>query len=469
MKFGTGGWRAIIGDEFTKANIIKFAYRFANIIKEETSGNIKPVVIGYDNRFLSYEAQEWLMESLNALGINTLTFSESVPTPLVMYTVKNRGLDFGLMVTASHNPYNYNGIKVFVKGGLDAPKEFTDKFEASYIISDLHPISGNNSVITEDIEEYISELLSAVNTDEIKEYAKNIHIAFDGMHGSGSKIFLDLLSRLGISYTAYSTNVDAYFDTGVSKVPEPNEFNCSKFIEEFKRLKDNTSDHTLLGVVFDGDGDRLMLLDEHGQVIDMNTILCMLYWFYHTYKSLTGPVVKNLVTTNRLKRMADYYNEACYDVPVGFKWITSNMIKYDALLGGESSGGLSLRGHIYGKDSLLSTLLVIEMISYMKVPNPIEQFTSLLDDKFGKVYEYSTKLSYDPADKDTITQKMHEFQIDGMLKEDYDGIKFTDLKGNWISYRFSGTEPIIRIMAEADSEQNLEELLKHNRFFSQIS
>ena len=477
LKFGTGGWRAIIGDDFIKTNVRQFALMLSHIAYEE-SDSPKPIVVGYDNRFLSKEASEWLIEIFNSLGIETYTYKTSIPTPLLMYYVKSHNLDYGVMVTASHNPYNYNGLKLIVKGGLDAPTSLTDRFddvEADWFT----PIKeqAQNNYILAPYTDYEENIFSLVNAEDIIANSDDIHIYFNGMGGSGSDLFCSILDELKINYSTYHTTPDPYFNNGVSRVPEPSVQNCTEFINNFK--KHNSMSYVLsqissgetsaetnkknskynLGIVFDGDGDRLLVIDEEGQVADMNSLLCLFYWYSHAHRNEKGAVVRNSVTTSVLDRMAAVFGEECIEVPVGFKWITKSIVEHDAVIGGESSGGCAFRGHIYGKDSILSALYLIEILC--KTKQSLHLLLDFIYKRFGSPCVVDKKIPYSTEEeKENLIKYIDSIESDEATVSDLDGKKFTFSNGRWVSFRFSGTEPILRVMAEARTVYEAEELLQ---------
>ena len=403
----------------------------------------------YDNRFLSAEAADWMINFFSWFGIDTYSYSESVPTPLVMHYVKSHNLNYGIMITASHNPYNYNGIKVFVKGGLDAPKELTDKIEDmmhndnNYFIP--KPKKPGQRYLIEDINDYVDNIYSIV--DKEKLLWKGPKLAFCGMNGSASVLFDKFMDDIGYSYFKYGYDSDPYFSSSATNTPEPIEENIAPFIDSLKRSR--IVSNRDISLIFDGDGDRLMVLDDEYKAVDMNMLLCIYYWYLHEYRHETGAVIKNCVTTMRLNKMAEYYGEQCIEVPVGFKWITKGMIDYDALIGGESSGGFTYRGHVYGKDSILAAMMLLELLAVTGMK--LKEIVELIESKFGKYFTASTKLPID-------TVNMVDMGPEAIIST-LDGTKFSFPYG-WGAVRRSGTEPVMRVMAEADSEDKLNDLME---------
>ncbi len=448
--FGTGGWRAIIGEDFIRANIQKVALGVAKMAKAENKTD-KPIAIGYDRRFLSREAAEWVSEVLVANGFSVLFVNRSAPTPLIMHTVMKQNLHYGIEITASHNPSCYNGIKLIVEEGRDADVDTTSALEA-YIAASEDEITyvpfakaladGAVTYIKNPFHNFVDDIMGLLDTNVIKERAPRI--LFDPMHGSGTYPLMVILFSTRCTLDLVNGNKDAYFGGGM---PAPNERGLRPLAERV-----NVEGYDL-GIALDGDGDRLGIIDGNGVYVDANKILVMLYYYLHEYKGWRGPVVRNVATTHMLDKVAADLGENCYEVPVGFKYISAGIDKYDAILGGESSGGLTVRGHIHGKDSIYAASLFVEMISAIgKTPT---EFYSELEAKYGEHHLVEDNLRFDPARKaeiyDTLITKQ---QLPTFAKKIArinceDGCKVVFADDSFVICRFSGTEPLLRIFAEA--------------------
>ena len=376
IKFGTGGWRAVIGDDFTRENISLVAQAISEILIQDKKAD-KPVMIGFDRRFLSEIGTRWLCEVFAANGIKTMRMKRSAPSPFVMHTVMKQNLYCGLEVTASHNPPEYDGIKVIVEEGRDAPVEVTNRIES--VIAKLSGVKrmdyeeavskGLVQVMNNPFNQYIDDILAVLDQRAIRN--RGLRVLFDPMHGSGTYPMLVILNTCRCTVDLINNNKDAYFE---GLYPAPSE-------DILKDLSDKVVKGGYdLGLAFDGDGDRLSIIDSKGRYFSMNQILAMLYWYLHEKKKWKGPVVKNLCTTIVLDRMAKDFGEKCIEVPVGFKWVSSGIDKYDAVLGGESSGGLTIRGHIHGKDAIYAASFVIEMVSVMGMS--IDDISDLINEKY---------------------------------------------------------------------------------------
>ncbi|MBO5295383.1 MAG: phosphoglucomutase/phosphomannomutase family protein [Clostridia bacterium] len=454
IRFGTGGWRGIIGDDFIKSNIQRVAHAVCLLAKEEKKDD-KPIVVGYDRRFLSESSVTWIAEVMNGMGMRVILMERSTPTPLIMFWVQNYGLHYGIEVTASHNPAAYNGIKLIVDEGRDAPVETTARLEeliGEHWDEELPLMSRDEAIACGLIEQihspfndFIDHILSKLNQKEIKD--RGLRILFDPMHGSGIYPLMVILQTLRCTVDLINDNKDAYFGGGT---PAPT---ASRLVDLRNRVVDGGYD---LGIAFDGDGDRLGVVDENGNYIAANEILCLLYDYLRRVKGWNGPVVRNLATTHLLDRIAESFGETCYEVPIGFKYISSAIDRYDAVLGGESSGGLTVRGHIHGKDSIYAASLFIEMVcTTKKTP---AQLMSNLEARFGHFEMVEANLTFAAEKKPEIhrllmvEKRLPEFVGAKIARVGYeDGCKVYFEDDSFVICRFSGTEPLLRIFAEAST------------------
>ena len=451
LEFGTGGLRGVIGAGTNRMNVYvvaKASQGLANYVIKEY-GPEASIAIGFDSRIKSDLFAKVAASVFAANDLNVYLWPCLRPVPTLSFATRYLGCKAGVMITASHNPYNYNGIKVFVKGGLDAPKELTDKIEDmmhndnNYFIP--KPKKPGQRYLIEDINDYVDNIYSIV--DKEKLLWKGPKLAFCGMNGSASVLFDKFMDDIGYSYFKYGYDSDPYFSSSATNTPEPIEENIAPFIDSLKRSR--IVSNRDISLIFDGDGDRLMVLDDEYKAVDMNMLLCIYYWYLHEYRHETGAVIKNCVTTMRLNKMAEYYGEQCIEVPVGFKWITKGMIDYDALIGGESSGGFTYRGHVYGKDSILAAMMLLEVLAVTGMK--LKEIVELIESKFGKYFTASTKLPID-------TVNMVDMGPEAIIST-LDGTKFSFPYG-WGAVRRSGTEPVMRVMAEADSEDKLNDLME---------
>ena len=460
IKLGTGGWRAIIGDDFTKENICRVAQGICDLMKKEEKTEL-PVMIGYDRRFLSEAAAKWIAEVFSANGVHSWCMNRSAPTPLVMFTVKDKKLYYGVEVTASHNPYDYNGIKLITEEGRDASLECTalleeliEKAEVKTMPFDEAVKKGLITYPKAPFNGFIDSILSRLDVETIRN--ADIRILFDSMHGSATYPMLAMLYSARCTIDVMNSNKDGYFG---GNMPAPG-FNQSAQLRS--RVVAEGYD---LGIEVDGDGDRIAIIDSDGTYIEANQILVMLYYYLHEYRGWKGPVVRNYATTHLLDAVAESFGEVCYEVPVGFKYISSKLDETNAVLGGESSGGLTVRGHIYGKDSIYAAGLFVEMLC--AIGKPVREFWKELTEKYGAFVMAEDNMRFSPSEKQSVEnvlvveKQIPDFHGKKISKVSYDdGVKFYFEDGAFVICRFSGTEPLLRIFAEDTTEEKARALIK---------
>ncbi len=468
IKFGTGGWRAVIGEDFICSNIRLVAAGILELMKSENKTD-KPVIIGFDRRFLSENAAKWVAEVLAHGGVTVWFMHRSVPTPLVMHTVKDKGLHYGIEITASHNPSEYNGIKLIVDEGRDAPLETTGKLEkiieklsdVKYTEFDTAVSEGKIVYLNNPFNKFLDDIIGLLDMNALRE--RGLRVVFDSMHGSGTYPLLVIFHTARCTIDTININKDAYFG---GLMPAPSE-------KSLNLLRDTVVKGGYdLGIAMDGDGDRLGVIDRNGRYINANEILCMLYYYLVKYKGWKGPVVRNLATTHMLDKIAESFGEKCYEVPVGFKYISSMIDEADAVLGGESSGGLTVRGHIHGKDSVYAASLFAEMISV--VGKSASEIMDELEREFGKFVMVEDNLRFAPEYKSVINKlvfedkKLPEFAVNVDHVNYEDGCKVYFEDGSFVICRFSGTEPLLRIFAESNSRSAAAEYISDFREFLKI-
>ena len=451
IKFGTGGWRAVIGDEFTKENIQILSRAIADKMKEEGVKS-EGIVLGYDRRFLSKEAMQWAGQVFAAQGIKASLINQSVPTPLVMFYVMKHRLHYGMMITASHNPAIYNGIKVFTYGGRDADERQTMEIEA-YIedvtdipVEEMGYSKAREAGLIEEIyplNEYLDNIITAVDMNAIRR--RHLRIALDPMYGVSETSLKTILLTARCDVAAINGRHDTLFG---GKLPAPN-------ADTLRSLQLYVLErHCDIGLATDGDADRIGVIDDEGRFLHPNDIMVLLYFYLVRYKGWKGPVVRNICTTHVLDREAAAFGEVCYEVPVGFKHISAKMQATDAVIGGESSGGLTVRGHIHGKDGIYAAALLVEMISV--TGKKLSELYRDVQEEFGKVYMEERSYKFTDEKKESIYKILLEDKELPELPCEIDRVSYLDgckvyfKNGGWISARFSGTEPLLRIFCEMD-------------------
>ena len=449
IKFGTGGWRAIIADEFTKANIRLLTAGLCRLMEQEGLSGAQ-VCVGYDRRFLSKESAHWAAEVLAGYGFRPFVINRSSPTPLIMYTVKTRNMPYGMAVTASHNPAIYNGIKIFTAGGRDADQTVTGKIEeqiARVNEAEIKSIDYEEAlargIIHEELttNEYIDSILSMIDTESIKK--AHLKIALDPMYGVSQTSLRTILMTCRCDLEVIHDRHDTLFG---GKLPAPNAVTLiplSNFVVD---------QNCNLGIATDGDADRLGVIDEKGEFVHPNTLLVLLYYYLVKYRGWQGPCVRNNSTTHLLDRVAAGLGQQAYEVPVGFKYISAKMTETDAVIGGESSGGLAVRGHISGKDGIYAAALLVEMLAV--TGKSLSQLFQEITGQYGTLVYREADFRMTPARKAELQQLLFEdlmcpaFEnVDHISREDGCKVYFQD--GSWVICRFSGTEPLLRMAAEA--------------------
>lgn len=454
IHFGTGGWRAIIADDFTKENIRLVTQGLCSLMEKEGHGG-ETVCMGYDRRFLSKEAMFWAAEVLAGNGFKPYVINRSVPTPLIMFTVKRMGLPYGLAITASHNPAIYNGIKIFTAGGRDADAAVTGKIEAEIeklspgdVKSIPYPQAREAGIVREGypFNEYIDSILQMIDVHAIRH--SRLRIAIDPMYGVSYNCLRTILLTCRCDVDMIHEQHDTLFG---GRMPAPS-------AESLRILSTYVVDNRCnLGIATDGDADRLGVIDEHGNFLHANTLLVLLYYYLLKYRGWHGPCVRNNSTTHLLDRVAADFGEKCYEVPVGFKHISAKMTETDAIIGGESSGGLSVKGHIPGKDGIYSAALLVEMLAV--TGKTVAELYREITEKYGMLFYEEAAFTMTPDRKRELQElifvkgKLPEFQGEVVRINREDGCKVYFADGSWVICRFSGTEPLLRMAAEGAAAQ----------------
>ena len=458
IAFGTGGWRAIIGEDFTKENVQRLMLAVARRMKAEDAAG-PGFVIGFDRRFLSRESARWAAEVMAAEGIHTYLIDREAPTPLIMFAVRYYGLHYGMAVTASHNPALYNGIKLFTRGGRDASLEVTEPLGASANAirkDEINIVSYDQAVrqgLVEEISpqnQYLDAIIRGVNMDAIR--SRNLHVVLDPMYGVSRTSLQTILLTARCDVDVIHERHDALFG---GRLPAPN-------VETLGALRGAVLEsHADIGIATDGDADRIGLIDDTGRFIHPNEILVLLYYYLLKYKRWHGPAVRNLATTHMLDKVAAAFGENCYEVPVGFKYISAAMERYNAVIGGESSGGLTVRGHIMGKDGIHAATLLVEMMAV--TGEKLSVLTQKMYQEFGQAYMAEYDWPFAPEDKERllgllmVEKKLPDFPAETVSVSYLDGVKVY-FKDGWIIIRFSGTEPRLRVFCEMPDKARAEQM-----------
>ncbi|NLV73894.1 MAG: NTP transferase domain-containing protein [Chloroflexi bacterium] len=463
VRFGTGGWRAIISEGFTMHNVRRLSQTLANrIIRNDWEP--QGVMIGYDHRFLSDSAAIAAAEVFAGNGIHAILLREPAPTPMITYATALERSAYGLAFTASHNPPQWNGLKVFREDGsllLDDESKAIEAEVNSMDQADVVKIELPLGIESGRIEYrdytnvYVDAVESFIDLDAIRQ--AGLHVVVDPMFGVGEQTMNYVLMEARCRVTTIHGQRDPLFG---GRSPAPDLGSLGLLVHT---IVDGNGIYDL-GLAMDGDADRFAIIDEQGSFVTMNDILVLIYWYLHEFRGEKGGIVRNLATTHMLDRLCERFGERCLEVPVGFKHITRGMTEIDAILGGESSGGLTIRGHILGKDGVLASALVVEMLA--KTGKKITQLLSELFATIGRLYSAELNVPATPEMAVLFPHYLKEHCIEtvaGHPVKDIstiDGTKFLLEDDQWVLLRFSGTEPLLRIFVEGDSPQKAQELLE---------
>jgi len=458
IKFGTDGWRAIIADDFTFDNVRRVAGAIASyVLKYEDSQ--RGVIVGYDTRFASQSAAQAAAEVIATAGIPVKLANDYTPTPAVSYAVKNGGAAGGVMVTSSHNPFNWNGMKFKGNFGGSATPAIMKKVEEELRAGAMP--QGSKATIEEvDLKTpYIAAICRFADMDLIgKTKAK---FAVDSMYGSGRGVLPGIFHERGVQFIAIRQELNPLFP-GIN--PEPIEPNISLLQQTVVQEK------CTAGLATDGDADRIGAVAEDGSFVDSHKIYCVLLYWLLERKKWTGDVVRAFNTTRMLDRIAAKYGRKLYETPIGFKYIADVMMEHDILIGGEESGGIGYSRFLPERDGLLNCLLLANAMA--EEGKPLGQLVADLQREFGPHYYGRRDLHIPDAIKQSAIQRaasegtksLDRYHV--LKKENLDGIKFfldapTNSNGAeaWILFRASGTEPLLRLYAEAASPELVNEIL----------
>ncbi len=457
IEFGTDGWRAIIAWDFTFSNVQKVTLAIAKYIKANyyQGGQKPPVLIGYDTRFLADEFALFAARVLKSEGIEVKISIEDLPTPAVAYAACTTETAGALQFTASHNPPEYCGIKYIPSYGGPATTSITKEI-VSYMdeISDKELIYSTDEIPKFDIrKQYLQALKKMVNADLIQKH--NFNIGYDALF-STSRIFLsEILADLNIKADTLHKMRDPLFGGGM---PEPK----PQYLKELMQLvKDKKLD---LGIATDGDADRFAIIDENGNFLTPNQVLCLLAYHLVKHRKLSGSIVRTVATTHLLDRLAKHFNLDIIETPVGFKYVGEAMRHGNVLIGGEESGGLSVKGHIPEKDGLLADLLIIELVACENRPLS-KIWQELLGDLGLELFQAREDFKLNNMSPKTIMEKLKENppktigDLTVSKVSDKDGLKFYMGEHSWLLVRPSGTEPLLRLYSESDDKESLRNII----------
>jgi len=458
IKFGTDGWRAIISDEFTISNVRIVAQAIAKYVNDHKLGS-KGIIVGYDTRFMAEHFAEEVIKVLHANGIPCFMTDRDCPTPVVAFSIKDKNSGGAVMITASHNPPQYCGIKFLPEYAGPASQNITDEIVKN--LGDMSKLNAQSNLKIERInpyQRYLKHIEELIDFDEIKR--AKLRVAYDPLWGTGREYLDRILEQFGAEVKLIHGNRDVLFG-GIT--PEP-------IGEHLNDLRDTViKEKCSAGLSTDPDADRFGILDEKGNFVSANAAIPVIFSYLVTERGETGSVARSVATTHLIDRIAENHGIKVHETPVGFKYIAEIMLKEPVILGGEESGGLTIGGHIPEKDGILANLLVCEMMAKYKKP-----LSAIMDDvskKYGYIYgkRVNLKLTNEAKNKlmDTLTKdppsKMGGLKLASTLK--IDGVKMIFDDGSWVLARASGTEPIIRTYYESNSEEKLKVLIQNFESF----
>ena len=458
IKFGTDGWRGIIADDFTFDNVRRVAGAIASyVLKYEDAP--RGVMVGYDARFASPRAAQIVAEVISDAGIPVNVANDYTPTPAVSYAVKNLGAAGGVMVTSSHNPWNWNGVKFKGNFGGSATPAIMKKIEEELAASAV-PKGSKAAIVEVDFKKpYVAAVCNFADMDRIAK--TKFKFAVDAMYGSGRGVLAGIFDQRGVQYIAIRQELNPLFP-GIN--PEPIEPHTRMLQETVVREKCDA------GLATDGDADRIGAVAEDGSFVDSHKIFCVLLRWLLERKKWPGDITRAFNTTRMLDRIAAKYGRKLYETPIGFKYAADLMMEREILIGGEESGGIGYSRFLPERDGVLNCLLLANVMA--EEGKPLGQLVADLQREYGPHY-YGRRDLHIPEDmkqnaiqraRAESTKKLGAYGV--LKKENLDGVKlFLDAPTNgngaeaWVLFRASGTEPLLRLYTEASSPDLVKELL----------
>jgi alpha-D-glucose phosphate-specific phosphoglucomutase len=455
IAFGTDGWRAVMAREFTFDNVALVAQAIADHVNGTGKGS-KGVIVGYDARFLSEQFAALVADVLGANGIPALVPDRDTPTPVVVYTIKAKDLAGAVMLTASHNPPEYNGIKFIPDYLHPALPEITDAITARIAELQADPsqvkTGGPKPTVVDPKPDYFAHLRELIDWEAIRK--ANLTICVDPLFATGRGYLSEILREAGVTVHTIHDERNPLFG---GSLPEPNEKN----LQTLSALVRETGAD--LGLSMDGDADRFGMVDKTGQYITSNQVIALAFWHWAKTRYSTGSVVRTVATSGMIDALAKQFGMNVHETPVGFKWVGNALRTTDAIVGGEESGGLSVKGHIPEKDGILADLVIVEMVAKTgKTPlQTLEEIRALIGDYLTTRVDVTLT---DESKKALMARLRDETptEVAGMAvasSSKVDGVKMVREDGSWLLIRPSGTEPLVRCYIEARSPEGVEELI----------
>ncbi len=458
IKFGTSGWRAVMAEEFTFANVRRAVTGIARyVVSQKPSG--ARIIIGRDPRFLGETFCAIAADVLAAHGITPLVIAEAAPTPAISYAVIREHADGAINFTASHNPPEYNGIKFSTPDGAPALPEVTKQIEANIdhgateAPSDPGRSQGKASIKAESLDPratYLARLKEIIDLPAIQK--AGLRVVFDPLWGAARGYPDSLLRDAGVEIATVHDTRDVLFG---GHAPEPDDH----LLEALRFKMRETKAH--IGIATDGDADRFGIVDEDGTFLQPNYIIALLFDYLVETRGWRNGVAKSVATTNLINALAKFHKVELHETPVGFKYI-GELIKQDKIcIGGEESAGLSIRYHVPEKDGILAGLLCCEAVA--RRGKSLGRQLEELFVKVGSSYPQRENFRLTPEVREKFTGKLKDQprEFNGRKVAEVvrtDGLKLVLDDGSWVCYRLSGTEPVVRVYSEAGSQAALQKL-----------
>ncbi|MHC1578526.1 MAG: phosphoglucomutase/phosphomannomutase family protein [Dehalococcoidia bacterium] len=466
IKFGTDGWRGIIADDFTFENVRICAQAVAEYLKKSRL-NKRGLVIGYDMRFASEDFAAAAAEVLAANNIKVHLCLKPTPTPVVSFTVPATKSAGAIVITASHNPASWNGFKYKSRDGASAPEEVTSQIEKDIASLAQQGARVRRIALDKALKKglvaymdpspaYFERLGRFVDVDNLRRQKLNIIV--DPMYGAGIGYFKGILQGGNLKITEINGERNPSFP-GIH--PEPIAKNLTKLSRLVVQQKAN------VGLATDGDSDRIGIIDEEGKFLTQHQVFALLSLYLLEVRGQRGAIVRTLTSTMMLSRLGKLFDVAVYETPVGFKYVAPLMMKTNAIIGGEESGGYGFRGHVPERDAILAGLYFLDfMVKTGKTPS---QLLDYLYSKVGPHYYDRRDFHVSAAKRKTIVQRLSSSPPNTIAGskvtklDTTDGFRFFLGDEFWLLIRFSGTEPLVRIYAEAESMERVQVLLDEGK------
>lgn len=470
IRFGTDGWRAVIAEDYTFDNVRLCAQALAGYLKGATRAE-PSVVVGYDTRFASEDFAAATAEVLGANGIRTYLSTATIPTPVVSHAVAGLKASAGVVITASHNPARWNGFKIKGPDGSSAPVGVVASVEARIAALIQRGTGSAGAVSRRPLDElvtdgvvqwydaatpYCSAVGRLVDLDALKQMEGTVVV--DSMFGAGSGFFSGLVGGGTLRVEEMNGERNPAFP-GIR--PEPIGPNLERLCRRVPEAG------AMMGIATDGDADRVGIVDEHGEFMNQHQVFALLCYYLLGVRRERGDIIRSITTTEMLSLLGKKYNVPVYVTKVGFKYIAPLMLEYNALIGGEESGGYAFRGHVPERDGILAGLYFLDMLRRTgKRPSVLLQE---LYDIVGPHYYDRLDLEMEPSNRSRVAQTLDSLAPDAVggtvvdRVDRTDGVMLVLADGSWVLYRLSGTEPLVRIYVETDSRERVQGLLAAGR------